>query len=303
MSFWDHDIEPPKVSFPDIPIPTELDEYLFDLRGYVIITGALSQTEVGACDDAIATIPRETPPGGWAGYVYRRDIPIHRGIYYDQIYEAGEGFEKLIDHPSYINYVLRFVGGGSFDFHHGPLFIDDAIYIIRGPGEAVRPHSGAHDRCKRIQYRYHNGQFFCGQVNVLIAHTDIGPGDGGTMIIPGSHKSNIIHPGHPFRAGQKVDGGDPDDMAGSLDDMPGAVEVHMKAGDALVFVDACCHGSAKRTNPGERRVSIYRYGSAWNRSAGGFEPSAALLERLNPYARSVVHPEQNVNRRPPLVDA
>jgi len=28
-----------------------------------------------------------------------------------------------------------------------------------------------------------------GTVNVLIAFTDIGPGDGGTMVIPGSHKS------------------------------------------------------------------------------------------------------------------
>jgi len=32
------------------------------------------------------------------------------------------------------------------------------------------------------------------QVNVLVALSDIGPGDGGTLIIPGSHKSNLPHP-------------------------------------------------------------------------------------------------------------
>ena len=31
---------------------------------------------------------------------------------------------------------------------------------------------------------------------MLLALTDIGPGDGGTMIIPGSHKSNFQHPDH-----------------------------------------------------------------------------------------------------------
>ena len=34
----------------------------------------------------------------------------------------------------------------------------------------------------------------CGQVNALIALTDIGPGDGGTVLVPGSHKSNFEHP-------------------------------------------------------------------------------------------------------------
>ena len=33
---------------------------------------------------------------------------------------------------------------------------------------------------------------------------------------------------------------------GSLDGTPGAISVFMEAGDAIVFVDCCCHGSAKR---------------------------------------------------------
>lgn len=44
------------------------------------------------------------------------------------------------------------------------------------------------------QFRFTNGAFRCGQVNILMALTDIGPGDGGTMVIPGSHKSNLAHP-------------------------------------------------------------------------------------------------------------
>ena len=33
-----------------------------------------------------------------------------------------------------------------------------------------------------------------GQINVLIALTDIEPGDGPTVLIPGSHKSTEVHP-------------------------------------------------------------------------------------------------------------
>jgi len=66
-----------------------------------------------------------------------------------------------------------------------------------------------------------------------------------------------------------------------------------------VFVDATCHGSAKRVNPGERRIAVYRYGSSWNRTRWGYHASPELLERLKdkPFARKLVHPQEYV--RPP----
>jgi len=291
-----HHITPLEVRFPEARIPTDIEEYLFDLQGFVLLRGALSPAEVAACNTAVDRIPRSLPRLGWHGYVQREDHPEHRGISYQQVYEAGAPFERLIDHLSYINYVLRFVGGqGAFDYHHGPLFIDENFFTIRGPGEAIPLHSGGHDRSKRMQYRYHNGRFMCGQVNVLMAFTDIGPGDGATMVIPGSHKSNIIHPAFLRRQGN-VWG---DSGGGSVEGTEGAIEVHMQAGDALVFVDACCHGSAKREKPGERRIAVYRYGSAWNRTRWGYEPSEALLARLNPFAREVVQTQRHPVRRPP----
>lgn len=148
-----------------------------------------------------------------------------------------------------------------------------------------------------MEYRYHNGRFACGQINVLIAYTDIGPGDGGTMVIPGSHKSNIIHPAFLRTDRDKVWG---DDGGGSAEGTEGAIEVYMQAGDALVFVDSTCHGSARRVNPGERRICVYRYGSAWNRTRWGYEPSEGLLDRLNPFARELVRIQRRGAPRPPV---
>ena len=293
--FNDHHIAPPRLEFPNARVPSELDEYLFDLNGFVVVRGALSAAEVADANARIDQIPRALPRLGWHGWVQREDHPEHRGISYQQVYELGGAFERMIDHPNYLNYVLRFIGGHDcFDYHHGPLFIDENFFTIRGPGEAIPLHAGGHDICKRMAFRYHNGRFQCAQINVLIAFTDIGPGDGATMVIPGSHKSNMIHPEFlkPKPASEWGEGG-----GGSVDGVAGAQEVHMKAGDAIVFVDATCHGSAKRINPGERRISVYRYGSSWNRTRWGYHASPEILGRVSPYARKLIHPQEYI--RPP----
>ncbi|MES2460165.1 MAG: phytanoyl-CoA dioxygenase family protein, partial [Armatimonadota bacterium] len=178
-----------------------------------------------------------------------------------------------------------------FDWHHGPLFIDENFANLRGTGEAIGLHSGGQAGVKRNQFRYHNGRFHCGQVNILMALTDIGPGDGATMIIPASHKSNFSHPDiatHSMKAGETR----------SVDGVEGAVEVHLEAGDALLFVDAIAHGSAKRVNPGERRIVVYRYGPSWGNFRHPYQASDELLERLNPRQQKVVCPQRVIKREP-----
>ena len=286
-----HHINPVAVDRPEAAVPSDLDEYLFDLQGFVVLRNVLNPDEVEACNRAIDAIPRSVPRNGWYGRVHREDHPEHRGVSYQQVYELAP-FERLIDHPNYINYVARFVGGhDTYDRYHGPLFIDENFYNIRGPGESIPIHAGSHDRCKRMAFLYHNGRFQCGQINVLFAFNDIGPGDGATMVIPGSHKSNIVHPEimRPRKHSPWSDEG-----GESMDGFAGAVEVHLKAGDAIVFVDSCCHGSAKRVNPDKRRIAVFRYGSTWNRTRFGYEPSEELLARLNPFARSIVSTGQRL---------
>lgn len=292
--FSDHHIAPPAIAHPDAAIPSDLDEYLFDLNGYLLLPKLLSAEEVAegnALVDAIPPLPR----GGWHGWVQREDHPEHRGTSYQQVYELGGVFERMIDHPRYLNYLLRFIGGhDTHDQYHGPAAVDENFYNVRGPGEAIPVHSGGHEMASRTGYRYHNGRFLCGEINVLTAFTDIGPGDGATMVIPGSHKSNMIHPA--FLRRDRVHEWSPTG-GGSADDVEGAVEVHMTAGDMLLFVDALCHGSAKRANPGDRRISVYRYGSAWNRTRFGHQPSPEMLARANPFALQLIHPRDPI--RPP----
>ena len=278
----------------DAPV-TPREEYLFDLNGYLILKNVLTKSHVAEMNALLTDITRLDPPlgaGEWYGCVHAHTYGGAEGINLQQIYEAGEPFERLIDYPGWFAKVKHFVGGErTFDWHHGPLFIDENFANLRGPGEAIGLHSGGYDGVKRNQFRYHNGRFQCGQVNILMAITDIGPGDGATMIIPASHKSNFVHPDaeqHVMKSGE----------VRSVDSVEGAIEVHLEAGDALLFVDAISHGSAKRVNPGERRIVVYRYGPSWGNFRHPYQASTELLGRLTPRQQKVVCPQRPIKREP-----
>jgi hypothetical protein len=269
---------------------TDLETYLFDLRGYIQLEQALSSEEVAELNASLDKIPK-LQPGEWHGNVHAHSYgDATSGINLQQIYEGGEPFERLIDHPSWIEKIKFFVGGeGTFDYHHGPLFIDENLANFREPGEAIGLHSGGYPPNMRNQFRYHGGRFMCGQVNILIALTEIGPGDGGTMLIPGSHKSNFKHPHYDKHRMSKD---------ATVEGTEGAIETRMKPGDALLFVDGISHGSAKRINPGTRRIIVYRYGPSWGNFRHGYQPSQELLERLTPERRQIVHPQKPLFKPP-----
>lgn len=274
--------------FPDSQPPDAMETFLFDLNGFIILRGAIAPEHVAACNASLDRL-QHVPKGGWAGHVHGHDYGGREGLNLQQIYEGGDCWEQLLDHPAYIERVRTFVGGeGTFDYNHGPLFIDECFANIRTEGEAIGIHSGGQSGCSRTRFAVQNQRFHCNQVNVLIAWHDIGPGDGATMVVPASHKSNFEHPDRERSAMRK------DGQVTSAEDVAGAIEVHLKAGDALIFTDAIMHGSAARRNPGQRRISVYRYGVSWGRWRHPYRPSAALLARLNPTRRSLVLPEQAI---------
>ena len=280
----------PQASLVGEPL-TAHERYFFDLQGFIILRQALLPAQVAACNRGLDSL-QHTPVGRWAGRVVAHSYGGAEGLNLQQIYEGGPAFEDLIDHPAWIAKVQTLVGGeGTFDYLHGPLFLDEAFANVRGPGGAIGLHSGGHDGCLRTQYKVQDGRFHCGQVNVLMALTDIGPGDGGTMVIPGSHKAAFRHP--DFDRYVYAPGNDR-----TAEGCAGAIEVFLQAGDALVFVDGISHGSARRANPGDRRVTIYRYGPSWGSWRHPYRPSSELLARLTPARRRMVLPQDPILTQP-----
>lgn len=252
-----------------MPGPTPMENYLFDLQGYVVVRNAVSREDVRELNAALDPYT-ELENGEWRGWVHRyKEHEIHC------LYEIGEPYERLLDHPSWIDHMRHWCSTGN-----GALFIDEAFVNVRGQWGQTRMHNGGHHGTPRTQYRFRDGAFRCGQVNAILALTDIGPGDGATMVVPGSHKANFNHPAYL----------DTENPPHPLDAVAGAVEVHLEEGDAVLFVDCMSHGSARRTNPGERRIVIYRYGPHWAQSRYGHRPSPEVLERVTPEQRAILEP-------------
>ena len=258
-------------------------DYLFDLHGYRVTDGALSADQLGCINGWVdQQIQQDLQPGQWLGNVEVHTYQGHDGINFQNIVEGGDVFEEMIDHPAWIEQVRHYICNGM----HG-LSINEAFLNVRESGGFIGIHSGGHNNGFVANVRHHTGRWMVGQINILVALTDIGPGDGATTVIPGSHKSHEVHPSmraEGERAGASEVYND-DIVAGEQLAMQ---EVYLKAGDSLMFTDAICHGSAARTNPGARRVLIYRYSPHVLKPRYNYIPSEGLLARLTPARRKII---------------
>lgn len=292
----------------DQPIiaPSERDDqalidYLFELYGYLIIKQAVDPADVALmnkwADDhqhyMANYMNRGKPQQGhkdsqWIGHVETHTYSGADGINFQNIIEAGPVFERHIDHPAWINYVRRFV-----DADRNGLSLHETMLNIRGNDGYIGIHSGGHLSIPYMSFRQPNtGAWMVGQINVITALTDMGPGDGATTIIRGSHKSALPHPKLAEIANATYRS---DEAAGAA---RGMQELYLDCGDVLMFTDAVTHGSARRTNPGFRRMVLYRYSPRWIRERFHYEPSERLLASLTEAQRLIVQPL--APRRPPV---
>lgn len=257
------------------------EDYLFDLRGYRVLRGAVNPRQLSSINGWLDALPNLSV-GQWLGRVEAHIYSSgHNDINYQNVIEAGPVFEELIDSPAWIDDVRRYVHPAN------GLAMYENFINVRGPGGYIGIHSGGHLPTIFTSFRHRTNQWMVGQINVLIALTDIGPGDGGTTLVPGSHKSDLVHPVLLEGSTDEHHVYKDDGAAGDAD---GMVEFHLKAGDALLFSDGVCHGSAARVNQGQRRVMIYRYTPNYMLPRFNYEPSPEFLARLTESRRRIVQP-------------
>ena len=269
-------------------------DYLFDLHGYLVLPGALAERDLAAMNrwlDDHWSYVEEPPRGGergklqkgrWIGHVELHSYSPDDGVNFQNIVEGGEVFERLIDYRAWLPLVSRYVNPVN------RLSIHETLLNVRTRGGFLYIHSGGHVPLSYMTFRQHNtGAWMVGQINVMMALNDIGPGDGPTVLVPGSHKTTEVHPrleveGQPITAATHERQGAGDAL--------GMREVHLRAGDVLLFTDAVTHGSAERTNPGYRRTVLYRYSPRHIRTRFNYQLSPALRGRLTPERLAILEP-------------
>jgi hypothetical protein len=218
---------------------TPEQRYLFDVFGYLLIEDALSPDELKACQAAteryINTPPDELPPG--FGIDGKRHL---HGFAFDKSLEA------LTRHPAIWPIVKELT-------NNKPRLISGTLQVDR-PGESSV--GGLH--CARegfgwesTRYETHHGQIYCNDIIVFPYFDDVHPGDGGLLVLPGSHKAAFPRPEGLFNNG----------LMHTVDDLaPGVVNVTPKAGDIIVTSELMTHGILEwQPKDRIRRILVLRY--------------------------------------------
>lgn len=262
-----------------------LADYLFDLNGYLILKNAIASDDLKDMNQWVEdhwsyvdSKRRSTSQdsGAWIGHVETHTYSGADGCNFQNIIEAAPVFHRLINYPAWIERCRRWVNPAN------GLSIHENFLNVRGSGGYIGIHSGGAMPISYMTFRQANtGEWMVGQINIIMALQDIGPGDGPTTIIPGSHKSVLRHPKllediyrSDAAAGEQI----------------GMEELYLKAGDVLMFTDTITHGSAARTNPGHRRIVLYRYSPAFLNTRFGYVPSDSLIASLTEEQRSIIRP-------------
>lgn len=261
-----------------------LEQYVFDVNGFIIVRDILSAQQVAALNEAIDAnqdrVRLRADEQLLAGESQRLRGTHGRGdiggiLTWPQPW--CQPFRDLLSHPPALQRMLVLIGNGlRYANANGISMTQGAEGCLLHGGDVMRPNSHL--------FRFRNGVFWNSLMGVCYQLTDVGPGDGGFVCIPGSHKANLDLPDDVVR----------------LDRDPGClVQPEMRAGDALIFTEALTHGTLPWTATHERRTLLYRYSAgAWSSAPGTVqrEQYAPFYDELTPLQQALMQPPYSPNR-------
>ena len=81
---------------------------------------------------------RSKEKGRWIGHIETHTYNEENGVNFQSIIEGGPAFEKLIDHPAWIDLVKKYIHSSV-----NGLSIHENFLNVRGPGGYLHIHCGA----------------------------------------------------------------------------------------------------------------------------------------------------------------
>ena len=232
----------------DVVPMTEAQKYLFDLKGFILLPALLSEEE-------LATIRAHQHR-----FLYEREsLPPHERD------NHGGPAQILLDHPAVVgvlNEVLSHQALASEDCYG---FRYDHTYTShRQAGhDNFGPHGGGgyfNFRGNSHIYQMHPGKVHSGLTRVVWELNEVGPGDGGTLFLPGSHKAAFPRP-----------------EALSQRDSVLWESYTCPAGSAVIFTEALCHSGTRWTNQQRDRLSLFTCYDTVNAKWGKGCPAAEVI--------------------------
>lgn len=206
---------------------TDLEKYLFDLRGYLIVEDVLTSDQIKEMNTLIDEHSSE---------LNLESGKLHTGGFLTW----GQPFVDLLDYATMMP-LLKFIIGDGFRLDHYY-----AIFMNKG-ADRLNLHGGNTPYDPPEYYHFRNGSMHNGLTVVSWNLSDTGPEHGGFCCIPGSHKVN-----YPCPPKIRQEHFEHDTIV-----IPNA-----RAGSLVIFTEALTHGTAPWTAEHQRRSLLYKYSPA-----------------------------------------
>lgn len=275
------------------PALTPEQRYRFEVFGYVLIEDALTPEEVVRTRDAAKRLrdelcsrfdPANPTRMEVRGARFTKYTPTYQLI--QQAIEAEPELTAYACHPRLVGMCEELIGAQA-RITQVDAFLNSASENI--PAAAPDGRYGFHAGVD-IPFGSHiqNGLFHCNFVKTFTYLTDIGPDDGGTVVIVGSHKVNA-----PIK-----------NIINLAYQNPTLIhKVTARAGSTLLFPETLIHASGHRTTPGERIAVSAGYGPVnyleWSRGDGTpMRLSNDFVARVPEPLHNLVHGRSHWDRNP-----
>jgi ectoine hydroxylase-related dioxygenase (phytanoyl-CoA dioxygenase family) len=248
------------------PALTPAQRLHLDVYGYVIIENTLTADEVGRLREALQKLKRDLIATGDPANAVVRGArfstykPHH--VHFAHILETDPAILEYLTHPRLVAMAEEFVGGtvrleeSEGIINSRPPDYDPSAPVRYGFHTGTRPDLGTYTE---------NGLFHCNFVKTLTNLTDLGPDDGGTVVIAGSHK---------IKAPQAQL------IACAYEDPSLIHQFIAPAGSTLLFAESLIHATGQLRSDKERVIIIGGYTPPMFRAWPGQEPSQAFVDNL-----------------------
>jgi hypothetical protein len=263
----------------------EDEKYLFDLNGYLVVENVLTPEEVAKANEAIdhnldqgRLRPREQTLDGGSPELWGDKGRGELGGLLQWEEPWCHPFREMLAHPGLVPYLNEILGKGFRMDHH--LFL---LWMDKGAEGFIFHGSSGPSFDPNQYYIFRNGRMHNGLTVATFQLTDVNPGDGGLIVIPGSHKSNFSCP-QEMRLYQKH--------------QEHIRQVTCKAGDVVIFTEAATHGTLPWTADHPRRSILTRY-TAGNLA---YVPAYPIPEWANERQKAVMEPPYHTRLDRPVLD-
>ena len=267
-----------------VPTLSSAQRYHLEVFGYVLLVNTLDADFVGRLRAALLGLKEEFLVQPDLDTAKVRRCGVHQGgsphhLHFTHILESDPVFLQYLAHPRVVALAEELVGGAV------RLEESEAIVNSRNPAEALPdpPRYGFHRGTEHGVGTYEeNGLIHSNFVKVLTNLTDLGPDDGGTTVIAGSHKLGL--PAEEM-------------IAAAYEDPSLIHQVVAPAGSSLLFAESLIHATGILRSDRERVVIIGGYTPTMFQVWPGQEPSAEFVAGVPEHLRPLVSGSDSWNWR------